>query len=202
MRKIYPFASIILYSVTSINLLHFVLAKDTISSIGCSLVLLAMILINSFQKNVSMLIPIKTFLNLFLVLSFIYGLFIDMYSFLWWWDVSMHLFSGILLFFIGLLISFYLLSKISEKFYLLFVLSFSFLFVLSCTLVWELIEFFCDYFLLTTFQNASTGLLDTMTDIIADTSSATLTMLILLFYQSKNNLLKKWFNKIYYLQYD
>jgi len=112
-----------------------------------------------------------------------------------WWDVMLHTVSGVILGLIGFMLVFVLNESTRTKVQLspLFICFFAFCFALSCGAIWEIFEFSGDRLLHMNMQKylppAGTtklftanwrfdaGLIDTMTDIICDASSAFVTSL-------------------------
>lgn len=86
----------------------------------------------------------------------------------WWWDLMLHTFSGIILGFIGYLLVYILNkeTKVDISLNPLFMALFSFTFAVSIGAVWEIFEFSMDTIFGLNMQKS--GLVDTMSDIIAD----------------------------------
>jgi len=127
---------------------------------------------NIVEKKLSIVVPTKFE---FLVVAFIYAsLYLGearlFWNLIWWWDLAMHFLSGIIMGIIG-----FSLVRILNEYKAIninpfFVAMFSFCFSLSMGAVWEVFEFFMDYFLHTNLQTGS--LVDTMTDIMLDITGA------------------------------
>jgi len=100
------------------------------------------------------------------------------YTRFWWWDIALHTSSGFLLGIVGFLLV-YLLNEtedIGVKMKPGFVAFFAFLFAIGTGAIWEIFEFSMDRLLGTNMQKTmlgdSSGLTDTMWDLIVDTFGA------------------------------
>ncbi|WP_297812886.1 DUF2238 domain-containing protein [uncultured Methylophaga sp.] len=100
------------------------------------------------------------------------------YTRFWWWDIVLHTSSGFLLGIIGFLLVYVLneTEQIQLKMRPGFVAFFAFLFALGTGAVWEIFEFTVDSLFGTDMQKTmlgdSSGLTDTMWDLIVDTVGA------------------------------
>jgi len=100
------------------------------------------------------------------------------YTRFWWWDIVLHTSSGFLLGTIGFLLVYVLneTESVSLKMRPGFVAFFAFLFAVGMGAVWEVFEFTMDSLFNTNMQKAmlgdSSGLTDTMWDLIVDTVGA------------------------------
>lgn len=90
----------------------------------------------------------------------------------WWWDIMLHAFSGVILGFVGFLLTYYLNEE--EKLHVMlspfFVAFFSFNFAVTVGVIWEIFEFAMDSIFGTNMQ--ASGLVDTMWDLIVDALGA------------------------------
>ncbi|MCK4838184.1 MAG: hypothetical protein KAS94_05235 [Desulfobulbaceae bacterium] len=100
------------------------------------------------------------------------------YERFWWWDVALHTGSGFLLGIIGFLLV-YVLNEIEEIGLAMkpgFVAFFAFLFAVGMGSLWEIFEFGMDFFFGMDMQKVmlgdSSGLTDTMWDLIVNTLGA------------------------------
>ncbi len=100
------------------------------------------------------------------------------YTRFWWWDIALHTTSGFLLGIIGFLLV-HLLNETEEVEVHMnpgFVAFFAFLFAIGIGALWEIFEFSMDSFFGTDMQKTmlgdSSGLTDTMMDLIVDTLGA------------------------------
>lgn len=92
------------------------------------------------------------------------------YTKFWWWDLVLHMGSGIALGFIGFIIMFvlYKRNKIEGSPFILVLFSFSF--ALALGVIWEIFEFSMDFFF--GFNMQKSGLIDTMVDLIVNSLGA------------------------------
>lgn len=123
-----------------------------------------------------MLLPsaYKNAIVLFIFCAIYLGHLNFFYDKIWWWDLAVHLYSGVIFGFSGLLVI-YILNKdknINTYMTPAFIALFMFLFAVGSGTVWEIYEFMMDAIFNIGMQRGS--LTDTMTDIIADTAGALL----------------------------
>lgn len=129
------------------------------------------------------------FTNLYMFSSFYMGLLIGVYRFVWFWDILIHFFSGILLVKYGILICNYLTYNDLIKNKLILKTTIIFLYSSTIVLLWEIIEFICDKIFLTDYMNVKlTGVNDTMTDILADLIAILITLLIYIIKEKKRGI--------------
>jgi len=126
-----------------------------------------------------------------LVLLFVYGsLYLgELYAFyekFWWWDLFLHAYSGIMIGIAGFALVYVLNKEKKLTFNLspLFIAMFSFSFSVALGVMWEIFEFVMDSVF--DFNMLKSGLVDTMWDLIVDTSGALLVALIGYFYVKKD----------------
>ncbi len=138
------------------------------------LALIASLLPLFFQRRSKILIPVEFvfFLTLFIYLSIFLGSGLRYYDKVWWWDVMLHTFSGVMLGFVGFLIVHVLYVSKKVQMSPIFVALFTFCFALALGALWEIYEFGVDNFFKTNMQLAS--LSDTMLDLIDDCFGAIL----------------------------
>jgi len=126
------------------------------------------------EKNLRIVVPLEF---LFLLNVFIYGsLFLgeiqSFYTRFWWWDLVLHMGSGIALGFVGFLVFFTLHRSNRLNIQPSLIALFSFCFALSLGTLWEVFEFTADTLVGSNMQKS--GLVDTMWDLIVDTLGATI----------------------------
>lgn len=125
------------------------------------------------QKNHIYLPPgIQIAILLFIFASLYLGELRQYYLKFWWWDIMLHTFSGIILGFIGFLLTYILnhekrINVILSPF---FIALFSFTFAITVGTLWEIYEFAMDSIFGLNMQKS--GLVDTMWDLIVDTLGA------------------------------
>lgn len=119
------------------------------------------------------------------------------YDKFWWWDLSLHGLSGLMLGAFGFLLVAYLHrhTRIIKKLNPYFIALFAFCFAVTLGVIWEILEFTIDASF--GFRMQKTGLVDTMWDLIVNTMGALVISLGSLYYfGDKNNLLEKFLIKI------
>jgi len=115
---------------------------------------------------------------LFAFAALFLGEFRSYYERIWWWDIALHVCSGLLLGILGFLLIYILNEnrRIDLDMRPRFVAMFAFLFAVSGGAIWEIFEFAMDGIFGTAMQNPKfgdpSGLTDTMLDLIVDTLGA------------------------------
>ena len=105
------------------------------------------------------------------------------YTHFWWWDIALHISSGVLLGILGFLLVYVLNEddRIDLQLSSGFVALFAFAFALAAGALWEIFEFSMDQLVGTTMQKPMfgdmSGLTDTMWDLIVDALGALLVSL-------------------------
>ena len=100
------------------------------------------------------------------------------YERFWWWDIALHMSSGLLLGILGFLLVFVLNESRNIELHMRprFVALFAFLFAVSTGALWEIFEFAMDGFFGLQMQKPmlgdDSGLTDTMWDLVVDTVGA------------------------------
>jgi len=116
----------------------------------------------------------------FIFVSLFLGETREYYSRFWWWDISLHATSGVLLGILGLLLVYVLneTPRIDLHMRPGFVAFFAFCFALSIGTVWEMFEFAMDQLFGMNMQKPMlgdpSGLTDTMFDLVVDAVGAML----------------------------
>ncbi len=111
---------------------------------------------------------------LFAFAALFLGEFRHYYQRIWWWDIALHLCSGLLLGVLGFLLIYVLNEsrRIDLHMRPRFVAMFAFIFAVAAGTVWEIFEFVMDRVFGTTMQKPMfgdlSGLTDTMWDLIVD----------------------------------
>lgn len=133
-----------------------------------------------FPRRMPIQIPseIQVFVVVFLFATLFLGEVQNFYIRFWWWDLVLHISSGVLLGLVGFLVVYVLNENemvdvsMRPSFLALFAFSFS----VSLGAVWEIFEFAMDQLAGTDMQKAMlgdpSGLTDTMWDLIVDTLGA------------------------------
>jgi hypothetical protein len=149
-------------------------------------------------------IDIPDILEIAIVLFIYAGIFLstqfNLYYTFWWWDDLLHGLSGVIIGFIGFIVTYKLNYKDSMNISPLFVALFSFTFAVALGVIWEIMEFTADVFLGSAHQKwdlsateimmgkayQGSGLRDTMSDLIVDSAGALFTSVITYFvYKNK-----------------
>ena len=102
----------------------------------------------------------------FIFLHFILGEVRNYYTRFWWFDLPLHISSGILIGLVGFVIIYFFLYTNRIRANPLMVSVFSVSFSLAIGALWEMFEFFMDSVF--GFNMQKTGLVDTMTDLMVD----------------------------------
>lgn len=133
-----------------------------------------------FRHSFTASIPleIQLFAVLFIFATLYLGEVLNFYQRLWWWDLALHAASGVLLGLLGF-VTVYLLNETRQVDLALapsFVALFAFFFAVGIGAIWEIFEFTMDSLVGTNMQKPmwgdSSGMTDTMWDLIVDTMGA------------------------------
>ena len=138
-----------------------------------SLVILVLTFLPSFiAKNYKINVPaeIEFIIVIFISSSLFLGETKDFYTKFWWWDIFLHSISSLLLGFIGFLLMYILYTEKRVRATPGLVAVFAFCFSVAFGVLWEIVEFIIDQTLGWNMQ--SSGLVDTMWDLIVDSMSA------------------------------
>jgi hypothetical protein len=114
----------------------------------------------------------------FVFAAFFLGEIRGYYIRIWWWDIALHVSSGLLLGILGFLLVHALNEdrRVELTMHPRFIALFAFVFAVACGALWEIFEFAMDQGFGTQMQKASqndpSGLTDTMWDMIVDTIGA------------------------------
>lgn len=124
-----------------------------------------------YTKWTKVSIPIEAcfFYNVFIFAAQFLGTYLGAYTFFSWWDIMLHLVSGVMIGYVALIILITVMRSptIFQKKYALVVALFIFTVGATGAVIWEIIEFSGDTFLGTNAQLGS--LQDTMEDLICGT---------------------------------
>ncbi|MDA3855864.1 MAG: hypothetical protein PF569_06380 [Candidatus Woesearchaeota archaeon] len=152
-----------------------------------SLALILTFIPSLIGKNYQIGLPIEfeLFLLVFIFASIMLGEIHSYYTRFWWWDVVLHISSGLILGMIGFLIIFILNyeKKIHLNLNPIFIALFSFSFALSIGVIWEIFEFSMDQIF--GFNMQKSGIVDTMWDLIVDSIGALIVVTGGYFYTKK-----------------
>ncbi len=147
-----------------------------------SLILILTFTPSFFEKRYKINLPIEFefVIILFLYASLFLGEIQSYYTRFWWWDIILHISSGIALGFVGFLILYILYQKNKIDAKPVWIAVFAFCFAVAIGAVWEIFEFSMDQ--LFGFNMQKSGLIDTMWDLIVDSLGALLTSAIGYYY--------------------
>lgn len=134
----------------------------------------------AFQERMPVHVPpaFQVLAILFVFASLYLGEVRSFYIRFWWWDLALHLSSGLLLGVVGFLLVYVLNENGRIDFYLqpAFMALFAFLFAVAMGTFWEIFEYGVDGFFGMSMQKQHpgevSGLSDTMQDLIVDTLGA------------------------------
>jgi len=135
-----------------------------------------------FEKKYRINLPIEFefVIILFLYASLFLGEIHAYYTKFWWWDILLHVSSGVAIGFAGFLILYTLYSHGKINANPIWIAVFAFCFGVAIGAVWEIFEFGMDQLFNLTMQKS--GLVDTMWDLIVDAVGALFTSFIGYFY--------------------
>lgn len=147
-----------------------------------TLILILTFIPTFFEKKFRIDIPleIEIIIIMFIYASLFLGERSGFYTTFWWWDVLLHIGSGVVLGFFGFLILYVLYSQNKVHGSPVWIAVFSFCFALAIGALWEIFEFAVDNFFGLNMQKS--GLDDTMWDLIVDSIGALLTSFVGYYY--------------------
>ncbi len=134
--------------------------------------------VSRHRLNVEIPSEIELVAVLFVFATLFLGEVRDYYERYWWWDMTLHTSSGLLLGMLGFMIVYVLNEDRHVDMHMRpsFVALFAFFFALGLGALWEVFEFAMDHYLGTNMQPATpgdpSGLTDTIHDLIVDTIGA------------------------------
>ena len=140
---------------------------------------------------------------IFVFASLFLGEVRDFYGRIWWWDIAMHVGSGLLLGILGFLLVYVLNEnkRVHVHLHPRFVALFAFVFGLAVGGLWEIFEFGMDQIFGTNMQKPMfgdpSGLTDTMWDLIVDTFGASYMSMLGWWYMKRGEVsfIESWIRK-------
>jgi uncharacterized membrane protein YjdF len=140
-------------------------------------------------------LPLEVFSVLFIYASLFLGELKNYYTNFWWWDVLMHVSSGLAFGILGFFILYILYKTEKIKTSPKMIAMFSFVFALAIGALWEIVEFTLDNTFGTHMQSGSfygaaiqnCGLIDTMKDLIDDSIGALFSAIMGYLYLKRNS---------------
>ena len=164
---------IIAYSLETImvaGLVFAIIQKDILNSFLISVIILLTLIPTFFRKKYKIFIP--TEFNIAIILFIFAALFLgeinDYYTKFWWWDIILHISSGLLFGIVGFFFV-YLMNKgkkVNVNLNPFFIALFAWAFSMAIGSAWEIFEFVMDSFFSLNMQKS--GLIDTMWDLIVN----------------------------------
>jgi len=155
-----------------------------------------------FRERIKINIPpeFQMLVIVFVFASLFLGEVRGYYLRIWWWDIALHAGSGLLLGIFGFLLVYVLNenSRINVYLHIRFVALFAFLFAVAVGAMWEIFEFSMDRILGLNMQKPmlgdTSGLTDTMWDLIVDTLGAAAISLLGWWYMKRHecSFIDKW----------
>ncbi len=134
------------------------------------------------ERRMRLALPVEFTLItcVFLYASFALGEVRDFYEKVWWWDLALHGLSALTIGIIGFLgiYVFYMTNRIRID--AGWIATITFALAVSVGTIWEIFEFLMDWFFEMNMQKS--GLVDTMTDLLINTTGAAIAALIGYFY--------------------
>ncbi len=121
-------------------------------------------------SNIEIPAKLGVYIILFIYTTLFLGELKNFYVRFWWWDVLLHISSGLAFGIIGFIILYILYKAEKIKTSPKIIAMFSFAFALAIGALWEIVEFTIDYNFGTSLQGGS--LVDTMKDLIDDSIGA------------------------------
>lgn len=170
---------LVLQAVMAVQLVMLVLRQEVPQAFFVALIM-AVTLAPAVSRRLSVEIPseIEVVAVLFIFATLFLGEVRDYYERFWWWDMTLHTTSGLLLGMLGFMIVYVLNEDRQVDLHMrpAFVALFAFFFGLGIGALWEIFEFGMDRYFGTNMQPATpgdpSGLTDTIHDLIVDTLGA------------------------------
>lgn len=196
MRKIELLVKWFLRIIIVASLIYTMFIKHWVGTAGGSIVLVLTFIVDYINhKFLKIDYTITATVYFYCIFSLVMGNMWNFYDKIEWWDLLMHILSGIILGIIGNVI----LSKNLRKIEVKKVLRFFFIVGMACIggVVWEIYEFAIDsLFNLNTQIAKESGITDTMWDLIMDLIGGIVIAMYFLLYNKKCNNFKRYNSKI------
>lgn len=168
MDRISSFAKWALRAAIAFSLIFTIINKHWVGTAGGSIVLIATFIVDYINnKFFKINTTITAIVYIYCIFSLVLGNMWDFYDIIEWWDILMHILSGIILGVIGECMLRNSKNTVIES----RVIRFLFIAGIACLggIIWEIYEFSIDTFLgLDTQLAKSSGVVDTMLDLITD----------------------------------
>lgn len=179
----------IIHNIINYNYMNILKAAGTLV-----LVFVPLLVVKIFKFHLTS--EFHIIIQVFIFLAVYLGGVCRLYYTIWWLDTTLHATRGFLLGFTGfLLICMLNKNEININLSFYFVVIFMFGFSSGVTVIWEIFEFTMDA--LFDAQMQVFGLVDTMWDMVADSSGTIISIIIICFYlkTGKENIVIKLINK-------
>ncbi len=191
MQKIDLYAKWLLRISVIGALVYTVLISHWVGTAGGLIVLVATFLVDYINYKIFRINSIITAtIYIYCIFSLVMGSMLDFYDKIEWWDLLMHILSGIILGLIGN----FILNENAEKLKITKFIRFLFVVGIACIggLIWEIYEFTIDLlFNLDTQLSNGTGVSDTMWDLIMDFLGGVGIGIYFLIVNKKNKIISK-----------
>lgn len=165
-----------------ISLVEAIIRKNWVFMISIIIIAILVCLPKFIEKWSNIAIPntLETYIIIFFYISLFLGELYNYYTTYWWWDVLIHISSGVAFGIIGFIILYVLYKTEKIKTSPKMIAIFSFVFAIAIGALWEIAEFTIDQSFGTNMQSGSfywiktpsCGLADTMKDLIDDSIGA------------------------------
>ncbi|NPE29481.1 hypothetical protein HNV12_16285 [Methanococcoides sp. SA1] len=114
----------------------------------------------------------EVLIMLYIYASLMLGEYQEFFEIFWWWDVFLHTFLGVIIASLGFILVYVLNSEHKVNLSPFFIALFSFSIAVASGAIWEIFEYSMD--MLFGINMQTSGLVDTMWDLIVETLSALL----------------------------
>lgn len=195
----------LLQFIMAVELVGLVLKGQWLSAFLVTMIMTITIAPVIFKKRLQVNIPAEfhSLVIIFVFASLFLGEVHGFYQRFWWWDIALHISSGLLLGIFGFLLVYVLNenSRIHVYLQIHFVALFAFLFAVAMGAMWEIFEFGMDQIFGLDMQKSMagdpSGLTDTMWDLIVDTLGAAAISLLGWWYMKRPEcyFLEAWIQK-------
>lgn len=118
------------------------------------------------RLRITLPVEVDLVVTVFIFAHFILGEAADYYNRFWWFDIPLHITSGIIIGMVGFIIIYFFLQMHKIQANPVMVSVFSISFSLAVGALWEIFEFIMD--ITFNFNMQKTGIVDTMSDLIVD----------------------------------
>jgi len=195
----------ILLFLMAVEWIGLLLTKNWLALFLVSLIIAILLSPVIFRQKMEMEIPAELHVTavIFTFAAFYLGEIMRFYDLLWWWDIALHATAGLLMGVLGFLLVYVLNESKRVELNMTpgFIAFFAFTFAVSIGAIWEIFEFAVDQTMGTNMQKPmlgdSSGLTDTMWDMIVNTIGAAIISITGWWYLKKNRsfFVKNWIRK-------